>query len=211
MNKASESKIVMALPYQASIGYLTKLTNHPLLLLEKHEHFVKASSRNRCYIYGANGLHLLSIPVRGGRSHKQLYSETCIDYRQNWPRQHWHSLKSAYGKSPFFEYYETELGHLYAQRPELHWEWNLALFHWILKSLKLQVNMAFTQSFEKPLQAGLIDLRGLELRSPDQNWPVYYQGFASKHGFLADLAGIDLLFNLGPAASLQYLKSIGNR
>lgn len=200
----------MALPYQASISYLTKLTNHPLLFLEKQEHFVKASSRNRCFIFGANGIQLLSIPVLGGRSHKQAYQHTQIDHRQNWQRQHWQSLQSAYGKSPFFEYYETELGGLYQVKHNLLWDWNLSLLSWLFNSLRVQIEPAFTEVYEKHLSTGT-DFRAIPLRDPSPSNPPYYQCFSEKHGFITDLAGIDLLFNLGPSAAWEYLRQLSNR
>lgn len=190
------------MPYWPSVSYLANLANAKLLLLENCEHFVKSSNRNRCWIAGANGSLLLSIPIAGGRSHKQLYSEVRVDDTKPWRRQHWQSIKSAYGKSPFFEFYEAELEAMYSSSSKQLWEFNLSLLNWLLKKLDIQPDIHPTKVF-----APVEHQNDFRLYVPWQlaKLPPYYQCFSEKNGFQSDMAGLDLLFNLGPMASRQYL------
>lgn len=200
-----EDTVLAELPYWPSVSYLAKITIHKRLLLEKCEHFVKSSNRNRCFIGSANGIQLLTIPIAGGRSHKQPYAETLIDQRLPWQRQHWHAIESAYGKSAFFEYYQHELRKLYELSPPNLWEFNEQLLHWLLKKLQMEVEVDYTKTYDKT--AACLDAR--TSKGPLQRLlPSYYQVFADKNGFLTDLAGIDLLLNLGPKAAKAYLLAV---
>ena len=59
---------VFPLLYAAPIEYYALMVQFDAILLEKKEHFVKQSFRNRCEIVGANGVLRLSIPThRKGR------------------------------------------------------------------------------------------------------------------------------------------------
>lgn len=197
--------ILADLPYWASVSYLAKITIHERLLLEKCEHFVKSANRNRCFIASANGIQLLTIPIAGGRSHKQPYATTPIDNRLPWQRQHWHALVSAYSKSPFFEYYAPELEVIYKKPVEYLWNFNEALLLWLLKKIQLKPEVGFTQMYEKNVQC--TDLRSSH--GPERvTIPAYYQVFDNKHGFLHDMAGFDLLFNLGPQQAKRYLTEL---
>lgn len=181
-----------------------------MVLLENCEHFVKSSTRNRTSIYSANGKQLLTVPVAGGRSHKQLYAQTPISYQTDWPKQHWFSIKSAYGKAPFFEFYELELETLFAQRPVLLWDWNIFWTKWLLKKLNLQTTIGLTEKFELTYATG-IDLRDYYKKEVNPVLPPYYQCFSDRFGFLPDLSGLDLLLNIGPQQARKYLISQGSR
>jgi len=198
-------EIIAELPYWPSASYLANLANTKLLLLENCEHFVKSSNRNRCWIAGANGALLLSIPISGGRSHKQLYREVLTDDAKAWRRQHWQSIKSAYGKSPFFEFYEAEIQALYTANDSLLWDFNLKLLHWLLAKLGMQLPIQCTETF-----LGMHPENDCRLYGPWQRReiPAYYQCFSEKNGFQTDMAALDLLCNLGPQGARQYLAKL---
>ncbi len=177
-----------------------------MVLLENCEHFVKSSARNRSAIYSSNGKLMLTVPIAGGRSHKQLYRETPIAYQSDWPKQHWFSIKSAYGKTPFFEYYEAELATMYSNRPVLLWDWNLAWTQWLIKKLGLKTQLGLTNNFVAAYPDGS-DYRDFEKKGVASPLMPYYQCFGSKNGFIPDLSGLDLLLNLGPQQANRYLIS----
>ena len=73
--------------------------------IEVQESFVKQTYRNRCLIHDAQGHEVtLTVPVMKVE-HKQLTRDVQISYQQHWQHQHWMALKSAYGKSPYWDYY----------------------------------------------------------------------------------------------------------
>jgi hypothetical protein len=207
MNESPSPACLLDLRYWPNLNYLTKLTKERLVFLENCEHFVKSSGRNRAKIVNAHGMQLLSIPILGGRSHKQLYRDTRIDNRTQWQRQHWQSLQTAYGKAAFFEYYEHDLKRLYQQPQEHLWDWNLLCFQWLLRQFKLNHAVQFTTVYEKEVNSpGLVDFRDL----PDGVSAAlpYYQVFEEKTGFVAGLSALDLLLQVGPGEGLHHLRQI---
>lgn len=199
--------IVLELQYLSDIGYLTKLANHEEVLLENCESFVKSSSRNRTYIATAHGRQMLSIPIAGGRSHHQLYRDTRIDYNIAWQRLHQNSIQTAYGKSPFYEFYRDELNAHFEQRPTFLWDWNYLLLQWLCKKFKIATSFHMTQSYQRSYAEG-IDQRSNSKSINALNQAAYHQCFGDKTGFLPGLSAIDLLFNLGPTEGRQYLQKM---
>jgi hypothetical protein len=180
--------------------------------IEKHENFQKQSYRNRCYIYGANGIQCLVIPVKKLHGEKTPISAVEIDFTSPWQKIHLKSIQSAYQTSPFYEYYADDFNSLYVEMPELLFDLNQRLLIYILKTLGLNSQIQFTEVFQKTIPEN-IDFRQSihpkpRLNKPCENFsPVpYQQVFQERYGFLPNLSILDLLFNEGPNA-LQILKS----
>ena len=57
----------------------------------------------------ANGVQTLSIPVEKFDDVKCEMKDVRISDHDNWRHQHWNALLSAYGESPFFEYYQDDI------------------------------------------------------------------------------------------------------
>lgn len=81
-----------------------------------HLRFQKQTWLSRCRIVGANGPLLLSIPLMAGKT-TQIFKDVRISYHENWPRQHFRTLKSCLGSAPYWLYLEDDLLVLY-QQPE---------------------------------------------------------------------------------------------
>jgi hypothetical protein len=181
--------------------------------LEAHETYQKGGYRARCTIAGANGPITLSIPLEKGKNQQQNIRDTRIAYGEDWLTIHWQSIRSAYGRSPYFEFYEEALHSCLFRRPTFLWDLNLALWETLLALLQLPVVLNQTNAFVKahPEQNGLLDLRGkITYRRKEEPviWgrlPAYPQVFTERHGFLPDLSILDLLFCTGPEA-VRYLQ-----
>ena len=95
--------------YFAPIQWYQKLNRFDACLIEQHDHFVKQTYRNRSVIATTNGLQALSIPVEKFEGLKCEMKDVRISDHANWRHLHWNALQSAYGESPFFEYYADDL------------------------------------------------------------------------------------------------------
>ncbi len=81
--------------------------------IEVYDSFPKQTLRNRCFILAPTGERvMLTVPLRKVES-KQLTRDVRISYQQHWQHQHWQAILSAYGKSPFFDYYADFIRPLY--------------------------------------------------------------------------------------------------
>ena len=91
-----------------SLEYFCVILQHNRVVIEKHEHYVKQTYRNRCYVLGANGKERLTVPLTMKRDRASMQS-VHIDYRYRWQTNFWRTFQSAYAKSPFFDHYQDEL------------------------------------------------------------------------------------------------------
>ena len=156
------------------------------------------SYRNKYYITGANGPITLSIPLADGREQRKAMKDVEICNRERWQVQHWRTLVSVYKRSPYFEHYEPSLEKIFHTPYTLLSEFNLASIEWLKAQLKLKADITFADTYQKEYK-GTTDLRNLK-RNKDtgRDYPVYYQLFEERNGFVPNLSLLDLLFSEGP-------------
>lgn len=189
--------VLLSTAYLPNITYLSQVLNHETVVLEIHEHFVKQTYRNRCEILTSNGKLSLSIPLVK-QADKELISGKKISYAEDWQKQHWRAITSAYKNSPYFEFFEDEFKPFYENKYELLFDYNTQLLHAILHILRVKKQIEFTKQFDvKPIDC--LDLRALSDLSSSENLnpKPYYQVFADKQGFTPNLSCLDALFNIG--------------
>ena len=178
------------------------------VLIEQHETYPRQTYRNRCYIYSANGVIPLSIPVERGSFHKVKLTDIKIDKSRKWQREHIHAIKSAYNSSAFYEFYaDTILQPLHGNHDYLI-DLNMDILETIASILELDITIEKTSSFIKEYDDNYADLRySLTPKNELAFIPrEYFQVFSPTHGFKPNLSIIDLLFNMGPE-TWSYLKT----
>ena len=149
----------------------------------------------------------LNIPVKHTHKNRQLYKDVKIVNDTNWQLLHWKSLQSAYKTSPFFEFYEDDLAHLFFKKQNYILEFNFKCLHIIAKCLDLDLNYTTTKNYIKEIP-NIQDLRFLvnARKEKEMRFQPYTQVFSNKHGYINNLSILDLLFNEGTNA-LSYLQS----
>jgi hypothetical protein len=201
-------KVIIDSHYAPSIAWWKVAAQAAQVLIEEASFFRKGTYRNRCHIYGANGLLRLSIPLKKGKHQKSTLQTVQISYDHEWQKLHWDSLCSAYRSSPYFEYYEFELKPLYKTNFELLKDFNRTLNEKIKQLIGLNNDWSYTESYLSDYDTDIVDYRevihpqynknGLEEKL---NYDDYIQVFSNKFGFLPNLSILDVLFNLGPDTS----------
>ena len=198
-------KMTIDLQYLPSLEYFCAILKNDEIIIEAHEYFGKQSYRNRCIIQTTNKIDTLSIPVQNGNK-KVLIRDLKIDYAQDWTRRHWGAIHSAYGKSPFFEYYSEYFKKIMDKKPDFLFDLNLEILTICLKLLRLEKKIIFTENYQKNVEN---DYRGLI--HPKRNYQLnklyqplaYRQNFGNE--FEPNLSILDLLFCQGNQ-SLSVLK-----
>lgn len=176
---------------------------HQEVLLDVHEHFQKMTLRNRYYLTGSQGKHLLSIPLDKGRNQRLPMKDVMADVQSNWQIKHWRTLTSCYGRSPFFEFYADELESLFAKgnsdAVKLA-DWSVAGIKLIARLLGLKLNIQFTEDFQQEYFEDILDVRFSFPRRENYVVPPleYHQVFQEKNGFIEDCSILDMLFCEGP-------------
>jgi hypothetical protein len=188
--------VLLSTAYLPNVHYLSQVINCDTIVIEKHENFVKQTYRNRCDIATASGKLSLSIPLIK-QADKELISDKKISYAEDWQKQHWRTIVSAYKNSPYFEFFEDEFKPFYENQFEFLLDYNTQLLQTILHILRVKKQIEFTQTFElNPPQ--VIDLRNLsDIEKIHVEVKSYYQVFADKIGFTPNVSCLDALFNIG--------------
>ena len=102
-------KVLLSSTYFGPVQWFQKLHRYPTVLLERYDHFTKQTYRNRCLIATTQGVQALTVPVERKDGEKCLMKDVRISDHGNWRHLHWNALQSAYGESPFFEYYVDDI------------------------------------------------------------------------------------------------------
>lgn len=201
--------ILLSSAYLAPVEYYTKLYAADRVLVERYDHYMKQTYRNRCVIVGANGTLALTIPTEKDDHPKVLMKDVRISDHGNWRHVHWNALESAYRNSPFFEYYADDFRCFYEKKYPFLWDFNQALCEVVCSLIDLHPKMAGTADYQTELSDGVADFRQLihpkiDYKEADPSFhPLpYYQVFKEKFGFIPNLSIVDLLFNMGPESLL---------
>ncbi|WP_299314861.1 WbqC family protein [uncultured Aquimarina sp.] len=194
--------------YFGSIEQYVTMAQSDSIVFENEDNYQKQTYRNRTYIYGANGKLLLTIPIKHiGNGTKQLYKNVRIENEFPWQLHHWKSLQSAYRTSPFFEYYEDELVHLFEKRKDFLLDFNYECMEVIFDCLQSSTSYSKTRDYQKDHE-DRNDMRILVSSKKEDTYELdtYIQVFSDKHGFIPNLSILDLLFNEG-TNTLTYLEN----
>lgn len=210
-------KAILATTYFGPVQWYQKLNRFDGVLMEQHEHFLKQTYRNRCVIATTQGVQALTVPVEAPVGEGLALSNTPIkDVRISnhgkWRTEHWNALQSAYGESPFFEFYEDDIRPFFEDRWEFLLDFNMAITEKMCELLDIHPHIELTSSYQNSLpfgegRGGALDFRTIihpkhPQPDPDFNPKPYYQVYQERFGFQPNLSVLDLLFNMGNEAVL---------
>jgi hypothetical protein len=200
---------ILSTAYWAPVQYYSKLTGMSEVLLEQHENYLKQTYRNRCHIAAANGVLPLTVPVLRNHGNKMPVREVRIDYSEQWQRNHWKAIESAYRSSPFFEYYADDFRPFYEKKEVFLFDLNEKIFRLLLDLIGLKITVGYTCQFTEryPCNDFRYTVSPKIPYTDDHTFKpqIYYQVFAPANGFAANVSILDLLCNEG-ANALQVLQ-----
>lgn len=191
--------LLVDLHYLPSVSWFRMVNEYNRILLDKHEHYVKGSYRNRCHIQGPNGLLRLSIPLMHGKHQHKKSGEVLISNEHNWQKIHWMTICSCYRRSAYFEFFEDTFYPFYHQRFELLFDFNHQLLSAVCRILQLKIEVQTTDSYIPPGTEGITDKRSAILPGETNDYSnkdqPYIQVFSDRFEFMPDLSIIDFIFN----------------
>lgn len=198
------NKVLLSTTYFGPVQWYQKLHRAEMVEIEQWESFQKQTYRNRCEIATTQGIQALTVPIIRGTS--PLIKDIRISDHGNWRHLHWNAIKSAYGESPFFDYYQDDIRPFFEKRWYYLLDFNEAIRETMCELVDIKPKVGYTTAYQ---QAAIVDFReGINPKhpapDPDFTPKPYYQVYAQKHGFLPNLSILDLLMNMGPE-SIFYL------
>lgn len=187
--------MVLHTTYFGPVSWYAAIAKHGSATVCDSEAYRRQTARNRCLIATANGVQTLTVPVtvpspaQGG---KCIIKEVRVSDHGNWRHLHWQALQSAYGMSPFFDYYADDLRPFFEKKWDYLLDFNMEITAAMLRLLGIPATLEATSA---PVTMPCTALDGTGI--------TYYQTFCRRHGFIPDLSVIDLLCNEGPEGVLR--------
>lgn len=185
---------VYLLPPVAWFVELAKNKNK--LNLDAEALFLKQSLRNRYWVIGPNKTQILTVPIDGNTKNETI-RQVRVSYAENWISGHLNALKTAYGKSPFFEFYDYKIEAIFKLKIDSVFELNMAFLDFAFKALQMEVSISTNTITDRHTRN-----EAFYWQQMSESLPAYKQVFDNRFGFVPFVSIIDLIFNKGPNAGL---------
>ena len=209
--------------YLPWLGLFHKIALSDTYVFLDNVKYLKQDWNNRNKIKGSEGAMWLTVPVATRGSDQIMLPEVRISNQQNWRLKHWRSIKTCYGRAPYFSQHAP----IYEEIYDRDWEFLNELNHFMLRrfldvlGIKVRFLRASELSFDGTKSDLVLDMcRKLRAKTyifgamgrdyaqvkdfDDANIKVAFQDYKhpeypQMHGsFLSHLSIVDLLFNCGP-------------
>lgn len=219
-----DTPLCLPIRFFASVDYYAAMAACRHVIIDDNARYDKRQkSTHRMDIIDTHGIKTLTVPVsRPQNFHGQLrWSDIAISRHGLW----WHvfdeTLASAYGRTPFFEFYIDRLRQFFSDSTPDTFS-NVATLcresdKAIRKILSLNTSISYTSDPSTPNNKPTTTPNNTESTTPTsstsnqstQSSPAlnptaieYYQVRRDKFGFVPHLSILDLIFNMGPESPL---------
>lgn len=197
-----DETIVLPLRYCGNIAYYAAMAAYGRAVVCSDALFDKREKAvHRCDIADTHGPVQLTVPV--AKPHgiaRARWSDVRVSDHGAWWHVHRVTLESAYGRTPFFEFYIDRF--LPFLSPEVMEKCPT------IASLDLALDEVVRSILMIPTEviADGSDVAAVVRPHGFTDFPSYYQVRADRQGFIPNLSILDLIFNLGPEAPLYLQK-----
>ena len=153
----------------------------------------------------------MPVTTDGDALSKTPMRDVRVSDHGHWRHIHWNALCSAYGESPFFEFYQDDIRPFFERRWDFLFDFNMAITAKMCELLDIQPDYRPTTAYQPAAGDGRLeaddDFRNVirpkhPLPDPSFEPRRYYQVYEQKWGFQPNLSILDLLFNEGNEAVL---------
>ena len=187
---------VFAPQYFGSVGYYATMARYRRVVVDRDLRYDKRfKSVHRCEIADTRGRLMLTVPV--SKSSPRRWADATVSDHGGWWDVHRVSLESAYGRTPFFEYYIDRFLPLVQDTSVSIVDLDCCIDAVVRRTLGLECEVEYAVG---DMDAVDDYRRGMYPSVADV---PYYQVRADRLGFLPGLSILDLIFNMGPEAPLM--------
>lgn len=198
------SELLLSPRFLAPVSYYAAMCRYDKVAIDCSAPFNKREKElHRTVIADANGTATITVPISKPQSmSRATWKDILVSDHNHWWNEMTTALRSAYGRTPFFEFYFDDFAPLLSARTagKTLLGLNTALDTLLRRLLLIETSVEYIYD-RKDLPAG--DTDDFRHRDIDFISDVdYYQLRASRHGFQPGLSIVDLLFNMGPEAAV---------
>ena len=191
---------LFSLRYAGGVDYYAVMLRCGKVFLDFSEQYDKRNKGlHRMDIVNANGCQSLSVPLCKPNRAMQV-GEVGLSEHGNWRHNHWGALFSAYGRTPFFDFFADDLKAIYEDETIE-----------TIASLDYKIHCSIVSFLDLPIETipffaegNCSDMPRIDMRdgvfATTYCFPEYNQIWEAKHGFRQGLSILDLLFNMGREA-----------
>ena len=213
LTRFPETTLILPPAFLGSISRYALIASTGQSFVDTTSRFDKRfKSAHRTTIADVNGPMRLTLPIGKPESiMRAKWNDIKLSDHGQWWHLHMTALESAYGRTPFFEYYIDSFAPFF--RNEAITEYNILVnFDSGLEDVIchiLGIDAPKYKSLDRAVYPAnsTVDLSHTE---PRFEIPTYYQVRADRLGFIPDLSVLDLIFNMGPEAPLVLQKVISS-
>jgi hypothetical protein len=205
---------IAGIQYIPSIEYFAHWLHHSHLTIEQHEHFQKRSWRNKTAILGPDQPLYLTVPLRKGKHQQKLITDVQIAYNEAWINMHLRSLKTAYGKTAYFDEVISGFEDILMSKHDKLWDLNMHCVQYITSLISGRWDLSLSHDYMLHYPMDVVDLRagvpaGESLKKTEE-LPSYQQIQRLHKSHLPNLSIFDVLCHLGPETN-GYLSRYANK
>jgi hypothetical protein len=191
--------IIVSTNYFGSITFYCELAKYERVIIDGGERYEKQTQRTRTSILSANGPLHLSIPVIRPNGKDTLVRDIQISTSENWQKDHWKAIESAYQHAPFFFYYGEKIKEIIFQKEHSLLAFNHNIIYQLLDFIDLKVDVLISDNCPPVISQNdpRVWLNAKEIAYPSI---PYNQVFSDRFTFKPNLSIIDLIMNEGKLA-----------
>lgn len=204
MPRLSESTLLLPPQFLADTSYYAAIWAAKEVVIDTSMPFNKRfKSTHRTVIADANGLATLTVPIEKPRKMSEAkWTDIYVSSHGAWWNVVMTALRSAYGRTPFCEFYIDDFDALINSSTVCHplMELCISLDRLMRRFLQIDTPVSYGNPTdilaEKDKSHAISDCR--YHKAENINPVSYYQIRAARYGFIPNLSAVDLLFNMGP-------------
>ncbi len=199
-----QARIALPLQYFGSLGYYARMAACGKAVVDDTVRYDKRfKSAHRCLIADTRGELRITVPVRKPDHRHEgplRWTDIAISDHGQWWQDADVSLASAYGRTPYYEFYVDRLRRFFSRTTPEEFDSVASLDRAVDRAVRAILGLSTEVVYASELtddQPIFTDYSGSD--------PVdveYYQVRQAKLGFMPGLSILDLIFNMGPEAAV---------
>lgn len=199
-----QARITLPVQYFGSVDYYARMAACGRVVVDDTLRYDKRfKSAHRCLIADTRGKLRITVPVRkpDHRGEGKLgWADIAISDHGQWWQDADVSLASAYGRTPFYEFYIDRLRRFFSRTTPDEFDSVAALDRAVDRSVRAILGLSTEVIYASELKDVQPEISATPI--PDPEAVEYYQVRKAKLGFIPELSILDLIFNMGPEAAV---------